>query len=874
MCSSCGTGLSSLTTGAAQEPPTERGAPPPVPIPERRRFQTGDVIASRYRMVERIGQGGMGEVYRADDLTLDQPVALKFLPQSLSADPRSLRGLKQEVRIARQISHPYVCRVYDITESEGGHFLSMEYVRGEDLRSLLLRVGRLPPERAAQVAWQIASGLMAAHEKGVLHRDLKPANIMLDELGRVRIMDFGLAAAAGSVAPAEIPHGTPAFMAPEQAAGREVTTKSDLYSLGLVLYLLFTGRTAHSEEGTRSPRRPSEWVAGISPAVDSMILACLRIEPDRRPASAMAVRAAFAEGDMLALAVERGETPRPELVAEAGDFLGLAPAVAWSGLLFVAASIALSIWAPLPRLSSLVPLPNSPPVLVADARAALDGLGYRGQRRDSTYGFLRDGGYIDSLMAGPRAADWWSLLRRGEPSVIRFWYRESPLHLVPDRTTEFVASPNDPPASVPGMAGVELDTRGRLRRLEVVPDDRDSTSGSVASADWAPLFAAADLDPAAFAPTEPRWFPSVYADERAAWEGRYPDAPEVPIRLEAAALRGRIVSFRVVEPWSHPAAESSRASRHVSAAEVVAEEGLQLLHIAINGALLLGLGLVARRNLRTKRGDTFLASRLASVLFGLVMIQWLLEAHHVPQGAELDLFFGALYRAFFTYGLGWLFYIAIEPYARSLWPRSLTSWVRLLHGRFQDPQVGRDLLIGCVFGTGHGMAFGLAGWAPLWQGHPPARPDLGPHPAELLALLGVRDAIAAVAAILVSLTTHVLYLLVALILFKFLLRRTWLAVAVHWLAYVSIFSTTFGLFAMISWITFWHIIFFRYGFLPILSGSITISLLAGFPLTTDMSAWHAYATWIPALACFGLTLYAFRASLGTRPVFRDLLDEP
>ena len=141
------------------------------------------LIAERYRIISLLGRGGMGEVFRADDLTLGQPVALKFLPQSMT-DEFMLERFRNEVRIARRISHPNVCRVYDIGETDNQVFLSMEYVDGEDLSSLLRRVGRLPRDKALEIARKICAGLAAAHDKGVLHRDLKPSNIMLDRARR------------------------------------------------------------------------------------------------------------------------------------------------------------------------------------------------------------------------------------------------------------------------------------------------------------------------------------------------------------------------------------------------------------------------------------------------------------------------------------------------------------------------------------------------------------------------------------------------------------------------------------------------------------------------------------------------------------------
>jgi serine/threonine protein kinase len=158
----------------------------------------------------------MGEVYRADDLKLGQPVALKFLPKALASDPVRRERFFAEVRITRQLAHPNICRVYDITEVDGQHFLSMEYIDGEDLASLLKRIGYLSNEKALDIARQLAAGLSAAHERGVLHRDLKPANIMLDGHGRVRITDFGLAITDDDATAEAQTLGTPAYMAPEQ----------------------------------------------------------------------------------------------------------------------------------------------------------------------------------------------------------------------------------------------------------------------------------------------------------------------------------------------------------------------------------------------------------------------------------------------------------------------------------------------------------------------------------------------------------------------------------------------------------------------------------------------------------------------------------
>ncbi len=283
------------------------------------RFLPGRLLAGRYRIIALLGKGGMGEVYRADDLTLGQPVALKFLPEEASRDEGLLERFRNEVRIARRVSHPNVCRVYDVGEVDGNTFFTMEYVDGEDLASLLRRIGRLPQDKAVDIARQLCAGLAAAHAKGVLHRDLKPANIMLDGRGQVVMTDFGLAGLSDEIRGAEIRSGTPAYMAPEQLSGKEVTAQSDIYSLGLVLYEVFTGKRAFTAEAltalvrggeATTPSRPSSVVKDLDPAIERVILRCLEPEPRMRPKSALSVAGALPGGDPLAAALAAGKLLR------------------------------------------------------------------------------------------------------------------------------------------------------------------------------------------------------------------------------------------------------------------------------------------------------------------------------------------------------------------------------------------------------------------------------------------------------------------------------------------------------------------------------------------------------------------------------------
>ncbi|MHC4991787.1 MAG: protein kinase domain-containing protein, partial [Planctomycetota bacterium] len=262
------------------------------------RFVPGTLLTERYRIVVRLGRGGMGEVYRAEDLKLGVPVALKFLPSARSRDSAWLQQLFEEVRVARDVGHPNVCRVYDIGDVDGEHFISMEYVDGEDLAALLRRIGRLPEAKAVEIARQLCEGLAAIHDKNVLHRDLKPSNIMLDGSGNVRITDFGIAAPLDRVDERDIRAGSPAYMAPEQFAAGEISPRSDIYCLGLVLYELFTGRTAidaasvteierlHESGG---PAIDADLFSGAGPELGQVILDCLHPEPEHRPPSVATV---------------------------------------------------------------------------------------------------------------------------------------------------------------------------------------------------------------------------------------------------------------------------------------------------------------------------------------------------------------------------------------------------------------------------------------------------------------------------------------------------------------------------------------------------------------------------------------------------------
>ena len=391
-------GTIALTNGSPEghdsQPATMAGSALSEPSPHGR-FLPGARIAGRYRIVSLAGKGGMGEVYRADDLKLGHTVALKFLPPGLEEHGQLLEYFLNEVRLSRQIAHPNVCRVYDVGEVEGQHFLSMEYIDGEDLRSLLRRIGRLPQDKGIQIAQQLCAGLAAANSKGVLHRDLKPANIMIDGQGQARITDFGLARLATGGGAGEVV-GTPSYMAPEQFARGETSIQSDLYSLGLVLFEIFTGKPAHEAESIadvqrahqRSPTLPATLVPDLHHAVERVIMQCLEKDPRQRPKSARAVAAALPGADPLAAALAAGETPSPEMVAAAGDEGVMRRRIGLACLGGVAAGLILACClAQQTYRVNRVGLDKHPEAMAAQARKIIEKLGYSTKAGDWAFGY-------------------------------------------------------------------------------------------------------------------------------------------------------------------------------------------------------------------------------------------------------------------------------------------------------------------------------------------------------------------------------------------------------------------------------------------------------------------------------------------------------
>ncbi len=832
-------------------------------------FAPGSIIAGRYRIVSLLGSGGMGEVYRADDLKLGQQVALKFLPAAFARDAMQLGLLHDEVRLGRQVAHPNVCRVYDIGEWDGAHFVAMEYVDGEDLARLLQRIGRLAHDKAVEIARGVAAGLSAAHAKGILHRDLKPANIMIDGRGEPRITDFGLALASEDAVDSHFVAGTPAYMAPEQLEGKAATVQSDLYALGLVMYEIFTGRRARSgrtipdlrrEHATEIPT-PSSVVREIEPAVERIILRCLESDPSLRPRSARQVFEALPGGDPLAAAIAAGETPSPGLVASAGIEGTLSPAApwGWAGAIAVLLACVLGITADW-RIMSKIPFEKPPEVLEQNAIDIGRALGIApGKYR--VRAFEAQSPYLAWLSEHDRSQQRFDHLRTGPPSVV-FTLRESatPLTTLSDKTAP---SRDDPPLRE-GMVTIEVDTNGRLFGLAAPP--RRTTN---ARADWSKVLRLAGFDAATLTSTTPRIVPPFFADERVAWSGFWPDDRTKPAHIEAAAAGGVPVFFNITGPWND---DTSAVGR-----QPFETPSLAIFVTIIISSLTLVTIVLAWRNLRMRRGDRTGALRVAFAVFAIECSVYLLAADHRAVFAhESSVLIGAIRMALFWAAAYYFLYIALEPYVRRRWPERLIAWSRLIGGNIRDPLVGRDLLIGIAAGLAHVTLASAVNWLPARLGWRASGP---PHASNLNTLLGVRFALSEIASSISGGIVTGLALVILLVVLAIILRRRSLATAALYILLVTAFAfaSSGNPYILASALVINAIltaVIVRVGLLGIITAQTMFAVAFTLPISVDFSAWYLPSAIAPAIFIAILTAFAFRTAIGNQPMWSGkLFDE-
>jgi serine/threonine protein kinase/Flp pilus assembly protein TadD len=309
-CADCGTQLPSIedieVTETLETPKEE--------------LTTGSTFAGRYQIIEELGKGGMGRVYRVLDKELEEEVALKLIKPEIAKDKETIERFKNELKVARRISHRNVGRMYELMEDRGTHFITMEYVPGQDLRGLIRQMGQLTTGKAIAIAKEVCEGLVEAHRQGVVHRDLKPSNIIIDKQGNARILDFGIArsVAGKGITGAGVMIGTPEYMSPEQVEGKEIDQRSDIYSLGIILYEMVTGRvpfegdtpfTIGVKHKSEIPKDPRELNTQIAEDLSRVILRCLEKNKEKRYQSTGKVRTELAN-------IEKGIPTTERIVPE------------------------------------------------------------------------------------------------------------------------------------------------------------------------------------------------------------------------------------------------------------------------------------------------------------------------------------------------------------------------------------------------------------------------------------------------------------------------------------------------------------------------------------------------------------------------------
>jgi eukaryotic-like serine/threonine-protein kinase len=502
-------------------------------------------------------------------------------------------------------------------------------------------------------------------------------------------------------------------------------------------------------------------------------------------------------------------------------------------------------------------------VLADRAEQILASLGYTEPRGDSATGLTIYAPLIPWIARVDDSPHRWDALAKDRPPAFLFWYRTSPRDLVPRQLALHVTA-TDPPFAETDMHSVTVDMRGRLLGFTSVPRQFDDSPAEPVAPPWAKLFEAADLPMARFSPVTPQWAPRDFADTRAAWEGVLPERPDIRLRVEAAAYRGRAVSFILVGPWTVPT-RMQAFQRPVS--DRIAYAVLVTLAIVV----LAGAILLARHNIRLGRADRRGAFRVA--LFAVVteLTSWALGYHHVADVRIEMLSFSAIAAdAVFLAVVFWIVYAALEPYARRFWPDMLLGWSRLLAGRVRDSRVGRDLLLGITFGMAwFGLDVGRR-LLPQLLDYPATVPRLG---SDTTALMGAAETFSSWGKIILQELQMAMAVALLFVVLRLVTRRASVAVALG----MTIIFYWWSAFAMVPawWIEFAYeiiaivlftVVMIRFGLLAATVMRIVLGLCATIPFTLHVSHWSATPSNWTIAGIIALALFGFYASRAGQPL--------
>jgi serine/threonine-protein kinase len=839
--------------------------PKPQP-PDAASLNLGDVVAGRYLILDALGKGGMGQVFKAQDTQLRQMVALKFLFKNRAADAVWIERLKQEVTLAQRVSHDNVCRVHHYQESDQGSFLVMEYAATGSLDSHLKKTasGRILPEDANALGRQLCDGLEAVHEKGLFHCDLKPGNILLDEKGRAKLADFGLAVMAERMRPEDARQGTRQYMAPELLDGHPPSIHSDIYALGAVLYEMITGQrpfAGKSEIEIRNlqrspPMKPTALQPDLDPAFDRAIMPCLESDPEKRPGSAREVKEKLPPLSRRHSKEQGGEGRIPVRTA-----LVLAAVAILGFLVHAAVADRTMAYRQLPRMLSNARLQ-------AEAEKMAEAIG-----GSLTPGPARHWGHEWDLDRIRYAANGHPELWRWNPDalspLVYFWFRAGPEYHAPTNRP----APTDPTLLLEGMVCLMLDPEGRLLEYHAVPPREPAVAPTRNQEErrirWEnKVLPYSGLTRDSFARRAPSNRPPVFADD--AWALQETDGKKIvefAVCDEGPNKPEQLVYYRVCEPLENGVRRDRIQGENVDAGsrrKMAGELGTLVILIAVLAAAPL-----AWRNWRLGRADVTGNLRVVGLYAATNLIGWLFITDHLPSIQVERVMLMNMCGMTVVWGvLLFICCLSIEPYMRQRWPERLSSWLRLLSGGFRDPLVGRDVLYGLISGVAVALIIKSAAWAggnyyliaPVYD---PMTPNVSPGLAiSLVAFSVVRTA-----------GTFVVLLLLGVA-----LRREWLA----WIVLVLIItvigmqplvsmsrSSPFawaGLLGMAALLVFTAV---RFGWVASLVGYFTASLLNIMPLTFSPDPWYADSNAFVAALLLMLTAYGVKVSAGGGSPLRD-----